>query len=334
MGFMIFFSEPSKAVNAGDIQCRQQKLSGDDDQSNTAPWLGSAQSSHMLPMFHGSMGKLQRQLRKGEFAMFRHSPMFESDFIQISKRGEVIDVHNSVQMVTLGIAYTSPNLVIPDVMLLARPAVSCAVGAKHDQHTQGRGLKSAKSLELTRLLPLKFVKLSVYSHENKQLHLKLATGISFYLQLCPPSDAKGDLFAHWEDLVSSLRPPVEAYSSTHAVPACGMMDLPGLEAEDRRSPAVSFCRDREGTQVLQESDQRLSGCPARLMGETLHMGGLRPDEPLGVLTLERSLVLLHIRGPLDVSCSDPIPNVAELSPASSLSSLFWNTCLLLWTQAV
>ncbi|XP_028382220.1 protein FAM71A-like [Phyllostomus discolor] len=192
----------------------------------------------MLPMFHGSKGKLQRQLRKGEFAMFKHSPMFESDFIQISKRGEVIDVHNSVQMVTLGIAYTSPNLVIPDVMLLARPAVGCTIDAKHDLHTQGRALKSAKSLELTRLLPLKFVKLSVYSHENKQLHLKLATGLSFYLQLCPASDAKGDLFAHWEDLVFSLRPPVEAYSSTHAVPACGMMDLPGLEAEDRKSPVA------------------------------------------------------------------------------------------------
>ena len=197
--------------------------------------------------FSAAMGKLQRQLRKGEFTMFQHSPMFESDFIQISKRGEVIDVHNSVQMVTLGVTYTSPNLVIPDVILLARPAVSCAIGAKHDWHARGRGLKSTKSLELTRLLPLKFVKLSVYSHENKQLHLKLATGLSFYLQLCPPSDAKGDLFAHWEDLVFSLRPPVEAYSSTHAVPACGMMDLPGLEAEDRKSPAVSFCRDREGT---------------------------------------------------------------------------------------
>ena len=74
--------------------------------------------------FSAAMGKLQRQLRKGEFTMFQHSPMFESDFIQISKRGEVIDVHNSVQMVPVGVAYTSPNLTTSDVILPARLAVS------------------------------------------------------------------------------------------------------------------------------------------------------------------------------------------------------------------
>lgn len=62
----------------------------------------------------------------------------------------MLDVHNSVQMVTLGIAYTDPNLAIPDIMLLARPALSCVANARHDKDTQGRGLKSIKSLELTR----------------------------------------------------------------------------------------------------------------------------------------------------------------------------------------
>lgn len=53
-------------------------------------------------------------------------------------------------MVTVGIAYTDPNLAIPDIMLLARPALSCVANARHDKDTQGRGLKSIKSLELTR----------------------------------------------------------------------------------------------------------------------------------------------------------------------------------------
>lgn len=79
---------------------------------------GSAQSSLMLYMSHGSMGKLQQQLCKGEFAMFTSIPLFESNFIQISKR-EVIDVLNCVQMVTVGIVHTSPDLKIPDVLLLA-----------------------------------------------------------------------------------------------------------------------------------------------------------------------------------------------------------------------
>ncbi|KAK1334540.1 hypothetical protein QTO34_005546 [Cnephaeus nilssonii] len=45
-------------------------------------------------------------------------------------------------------------------------------------------------------------------------------------------------FAHWEDLVFFLRPPVEAYSGTHALPACDMMHIPVLEAEDRKSPVT------------------------------------------------------------------------------------------------
>ncbi|XP_054420314.1 Golgi-associated RAB2 interactor protein 6-like [Pteronotus mesoamericanus] len=189
------------------------------------------------------MGKLQRQLWKGEFAMFKCIPIFESDFIQINETGELIDVFNSAQMVTVGIAYTCSDTIIPDIMLLARPAVTCAVNAKQDRHSPGKGLKSVKSLELTRLLPLKFVMLSIHNHEKQQLHLKLATGRSFYLQLCPPSNINVDLFAHWEDLVFFLRPPMEAYSSTHAIPAYEMSDIPVLEVEDMMNPEVSFCRN-------------------------------------------------------------------------------------------
>lgn len=50
----------------------------------------SAWSSPMLYMFRSSSGKLQRQLRKGEFAMFKHMPVFESDFIQVSRRSPSI----------------------------------------------------------------------------------------------------------------------------------------------------------------------------------------------------------------------------------------------------
>nr|XP_010952274.1 PREDICTED: protein FAM71C [Camelus bactrianus] len=211
---------------------------------------GSSQSCHVLPMFSSSTGKLRRQLDKGEYDLFKQMPVFESDFIQVSKRGEVIDVHNSVQMVTVGITFSSPNLTIPDVMLLARPVASCAVSARHDKDTQGRGFKSAESLELTRLLPLRFVKLSIYNYEKKQIHLKIATGRSFYLQLCTPSDTKEDLFAHWEDLVYVLRPPVEAYSGTQAEPVGDMMDIPVLDAEDKRSPAaMEFYGDGDQDQV-------------------------------------------------------------------------------------
>ncbi|KAM8936536.1 Golgi-associated RAB2 interactor protein 6-like [Lycaon pictus] len=211
------------------------------DSSTPSPYH-SSHTCHILHMFNRFSGKLQRHLCRGEYTLLKDMPVFESDFIQINRKGEVIDMHNNVQMVTVGIAYTTPSLTMPDVMLLAQPAVSCAANARNSQDTQIKDLKSTKSLELTRLLPLKFVKLSIYNHEKKQFHLKLATGRSFYLQLCLPSDAKEDLFACWEDLVYLLRPPLEAYSGTQAQPAGDMISLPVLEAEDRKSPAAMELR--------------------------------------------------------------------------------------------
>lgn len=186
-------------------------------------------------MFNTAMGKLQRQLYKGEYDIFKYAPIFESDFIQITKRGEVIDVHNRVRMVTVGIASTSPALPLPDVMLLARPAAGHDEPGGRGQATKGKDRKAPKTLELTRLLPLKFVRISVHSREKQQLRLKFATGRSCYLQLCPPLDAREDLFAYWEKLIYLLRPPVDSNSSTYAIPAEDMLGMPVFEEDDRRS---------------------------------------------------------------------------------------------------
>ncbi|CAO2642657.1 Golgi-associated RAB2 interactor protein 3 [Lemmus lemmus] len=174
----------------------------------------TAHSYRSMGVFNTSMGNLQRQLYKGgEYDIFKYAPMFESDFIQISKKGEVIDVHNRVRMVTVCIASTSPVLPLPDVMLLARPAKVCEEHARRARFIKGRGHKPSKTLELTRLLPLKFVKISIHDREKQQLRLKLATGRTFYLQLCPSSDAREDLFCYWEKLIYLLRPPTDSCSS-------------------------------------------------------------------------------------------------------------------------
>ncbi|XP_007945401.2 protein FAM71C [Orycteropus afer afer] len=194
-----------------------------------------------MSMFNMSMGKLQRQLYKGEYAIFEYAAVFESDFIQINKRGEVMDVHNRGRTVTVGVLCSSPSLKVPDVMLLARPAARCDGHATCGCATHRKGHKSAQTLELTRLLPLKFVKISIHNGEKQQLRLKLATGRSYYLQLCPSSDAKEDLFIYWEDLIYLLSPPMEAYSGTQAVPAGDAMDMLVFKEEDK-SLAVSLCR--------------------------------------------------------------------------------------------
>ncbi|KAG8513948.1 Protein FAM71C [Galemys pyrenaicus] len=206
----------------------------------------TAQSSPATGMFNTCMGKLQQQLYKGEYTIFKYAPMFESDFIQISKRGEVIDVHSRARRVTVGIVRTSPLLTLPDIMLLARPAALSDDYHRYSHATQERGNKPTQILELTRLFPLKLIKISIHNSTKQQLRLKLVTGRSFYLQLCPPADTR-DLFVHWENLIYLLKPPVEAYSCTQAIPAGNKLNIPGFE-EDNKSPVEDTIHFYEGDQ--------------------------------------------------------------------------------------
>lgn len=92
-------------------------------------------------MFKTSMGKLQRQVYKGEYPIFQCAPVCESDFIQVSRKGEVMDLHNRARKVTVGVAGTSPHLTLPDVMLLAPPAATCDDSNRPRPAAQERGKK-------------------------------------------------------------------------------------------------------------------------------------------------------------------------------------------------
>nr|XP_006013469.2 PREDICTED: protein FAM71C-like isoform X1 [Latimeria chalumnae] len=65
-------------------------------------------------------GHLQKYLYNGEYDHFRHIPIFESDFIQVSKKGGILDIHKKVTLVTIGVMATSPALMLPNIMLLAK----------------------------------------------------------------------------------------------------------------------------------------------------------------------------------------------------------------------
>ncbi|EHB01848.1 Protein FAM71A [Heterocephalus glaber] len=225
----------------------------------------AAKSGPAASIFGTSIGKLQRQLHEGEYYMFRSTPMFESDFVQITKSGEPIDVHNHRDLVTVAVACTSPILPIPipipSVMLLAREATSCE--QCHSQAPKRKKCKAEEPLELTRLLPLKFVKISVHDLEKQQLRLKFATGCSFYLQLCRPLDACEDLFTYWESLIDLLQPPLKGISGTYATPAEDILCLPALADADRASLASWYTYSRDSWDQVSirsvHSDPELTG---------------------------------------------------------------------------
>ncbi|XP_025069537.1 DNA-(apurinic or apyrimidinic site) lyase 2 isoform X2 [Alligator sinensis] len=189
--------------------------------------LFTAKGDQARGLLNTEIGPLQQQLRAGEYEAFRYAPLFESDFIQISRRGQVVDVHNRVRMVTVGVASTSPALLVPNVLLVARPVLPSDSPAPH-----ACAGPAPRTLELTRLLPLRFVKLSVHDEGTQQLRLRLASGRSFYLQLCSPSDAAATrrLFALWVQLIHLLLPPAES----------GPTELPPLAPEPSQDAVGSL----------------------------------------------------------------------------------------------
>ncbi|XP_070584380.1 Golgi-associated RAB2 interactor protein 6-like [Erythrolamprus reginae] len=165
-------------------------------------------------LFGGKMGPLQKQLWHGEYDLLKFAPMLESDFVQINKRGEVIDVHNQIQTMTVAVACTSPSLLVPNVLLLARPLFPLEESLPkikslfHPRHP-------VKKYELTRLFPLCLVRISVHNPKKMQLRFKLASGRTFYLQLCPQPNAQEDIFGLWIKVVNMLRPPLDLNIKSH-----------------------------------------------------------------------------------------------------------------------
>ncbi|XP_005991041.2 golgin subfamily A member 6-like protein 22 [Latimeria chalumnae] len=190
-------------------------------------------------------GELQKHLFNGEYDPFRQTPIFESDFIQVSKKGQLIDIHNHLNVVTLGILATCPTMSLPNIMLLAKPlfqskyqepfSVPCHVHCPHypscggsstlatdseDELLNWAGIPNImkcptpvfihrRQVELSRLFPLKFVKLSVKDREKCQIKMRLANGRTFYLQLYASPEIEKEMFEKWERLISMLRPSSE-----------------------------------------------------------------------------------------------------------------------------
>ncbi|XP_016061420.1 PREDICTED: protein FAM71E1 [Miniopterus natalensis] len=131
----------------------------------------------------GRPGRLQRHLQSGEFDELRDLPIFESNFVQVTRLGEVAN------KVTMGVAASSPALDLPDLLLLAGPA-------KENGH-----------LQLFGMLPLQFVRLYVHDIVRRQLKVKFETGRACYLQLRGPRATLDCEFSQWVRLIYCLRFP-------------------------------------------------------------------------------------------------------------------------------
>ncbi|XP_055267483.1 Golgi-associated RAB2 interactor protein 5A isoform X2 [Moschus berezovskii] len=154
------------------------------------PAFGGAERPLVPACPTGRPGRLQRHLLSGEFDQLRDFPIFESNFVQVTRLGEVAN------KVTMGVAASSPALELPDLLLLAGPA-------KENGH-----------LQLFGLFPLQYVQLFVHDESRWQLKVKFRTGRAFYLQLRAPPESLDREFGQWVRLLYRLR----FHSAEGAVP--------------------------------------------------------------------------------------------------------------------
>ncbi|XP_048185350.1 protein FAM71E1 isoform X1 [Perognathus longimembris pacificus] len=188
---------------------------------------------------HGRLGRLQRHLLSGEFDQLRDFPIFESNFVQVTRFGEVAN------KVTMGVAASSPALELPDLLLLAGPA-------KENGH-----------LQLLGLFPLQFVQLFVHDESRLQLKVKFRTGRAFYLQLRAPPETREREFGQWVRLLYRLR----FHSAQVAVPFT--LDDSVLDSEDDDDDDDD---DNEG--LLPPEAVKLQAVEARLDPQASELWGL------------------------------------------------------------
>ncbi|KAG8520578.1 Protein FAM71E2, partial [Galemys pyrenaicus] len=159
-----------------------------------------------------TLGELQKALQKGEYPPLRPLPMFESNFVQVTNRGSPVYVHHGANRLTMGVAASLPGLVLPDILLIARPP-------------EGR---EGHNVVLTRMIPLDLAHLYVHDLTAWRLKLRLVTGRYYYLELDAPDSEVAFLFNRWIRLINLLQEPSSTWvpRAAHTPP----MDLASTAA--------------------------------------------------------------------------------------------------------
>ncbi|KAL8176702.1 UNVERIFIED_CONTAM: hypothetical protein K2H54_037684 [Gekko kuhli] len=147
-------------------------------------------SEHAFGGWLPTKGELHRLLQKGEYNLIGDAPIFEGTFVQVTKRGEFIGILNHPNIVILGILASTPTMLLPDLMIIARD--------------KKEGNSKARKLEIARLIPLELVEIYVHNLKERRLKIHMATGRNYYLQLCAPDGEEGFQFERWMRLIYLL----------------------------------------------------------------------------------------------------------------------------------
>ncbi|XP_065253529.1 Golgi-associated RAB2 interactor protein 1A [Emys orbicularis] len=206
-------------------------------------------------------GILCQLLRSPDYNLFPKSAVFESNFIQVTKQGNWVDIHNAPTLVTLGVTSSDPCLPLPNVLLIAMLGES----------PPGRpGQPQEPSMALSRLLPLRYVRLSVQDSGRRLLRVQVVTGKVYYLRLHQAHPAA--VFTLWSRLADILQRGLSITTKDPSIHVPHSLVL-SMGSSSTSSPAqlVPDSQPPSGASrsVVARMGKRLSGPLSHLSGAAL-----------------------------------------------------------------
>ncbi|CAK7307191.1 Golgi-associated RAB2 interactor protein 1A [Vulpes lagopus] len=142
-------------------------------------------------------GLLCQLIHSPEFNLFSDSVVFESNFIQVTKPGNWMDVYEGSTTVILGVTSSVPSLPLPNVLLMAN------VTWPRGQFSSWSTPDCAPVVTLSRILPLKFVELQICDRLQRILRVRTVTEKIYYLRLHEKHPEA--VFQFWIRLVKILQ---------------------------------------------------------------------------------------------------------------------------------
>ncbi|XP_012660596.1 protein FAM71F1 isoform X1 [Otolemur garnettii] len=142
-------------------------------------------------------GLLCQKVHSPEFNLFPDSVVFESNFVQVKRSRNWIDIYKASYTMALGVTSSVPCLPLPNILLMA------SVKWHQGQSQTWNRPSIAPNIILKRILPLKFVELQVCDRLQRILRLRTVTEKIYYLKLHP--NHPECVFHFWTRLVQILQ---------------------------------------------------------------------------------------------------------------------------------
>ncbi|XP_019501648.1 PREDICTED: protein FAM71F1-like isoform X1 [Hipposideros armiger] len=142
-------------------------------------------------------GLLCQMVHSPEFNLFPDSAVFESNFVQVKKGRNWVNMYKASNTMALGVTSSVPCLPLPNILLVAR------VKWHQGQSQTWNRPSEAPDIILKKILPLKFVELQVCDCLQRVLRLRTVTEKIYYLRLHP--DHPETVFHFWIRLVQILQ---------------------------------------------------------------------------------------------------------------------------------